>query len=155
MRRLVEHCRSLTMVQEIDLSLQIDLALEVSLLRVNADSFRLEQVFRNILNNALRYTEAGGKIVVTLTRARTACLDGEKDCLVTSIHDTGAGIPEKDLPYVFERFYRVDASRSRQNGGRGLELAIVRRIIIGHEGKVWAESQLDTGTTITYALPFR
>ncbi|MCD4754149.1 MAG: HAMP domain-containing histidine kinase [Anaerolineaceae bacterium] len=152
-RRLVEHWRFFTMAQEVELFLQIDPALEAAPAWVNVDSFRLEQVFRNILDNALRYTEAGGKIVVTLTRARTACLDREVDCLVTSIHDTGQGIPEEDLPHIFERFYRVDPSRSRQNGGRGLGLAIVRHIIEGHGGKVWAESQISKGTTIAYALP--
>lgn len=153
-RRLVEQWRPLTTAQGIELTLHITPTLEGDLLQVNADTFRLEQVFRNILNNALHYTESGGEITVSLSRERGLCPDMENDCLVTTIHDTGTGIPEQDLPHIFDRFYRVDPSRNRQNGGRGLGLAIVRRIIEAHGGIVWAESRVGKGTAVAYALPY-
>lgn len=152
-RRLVEQWRPLTTAQGIELTLHTTPMLEGESLHVNADTFRLEQVFRNILNNALHYTESGGEITVSLSRERGLCPDMENDCLVINIHDTGTGIPEQDLPHIFDRFYRVDPSRNRQNGGRGLGLAIVRRIIEAHGGIVWAESQVGKGTAVACALP--
>ena len=106
-----------------------------------------------VTSNALRHTDPGGEIVVSLGLERMVCEEEEVDCVVTRIRDTGSGIPAQDLPHIFERFYRVDAARSREQGGRGLGLAIVRRIIEGHGGLVWAESRLGQGATIAYALP--
>ena len=125
----------------------LDLSTEVPGLPhyVFADAGRLQQVLHNLLENSLRYTEAGGRIVV-----RVFSLPGEA-CI--SVSDTGVGIPENDLPYVFERFYRSKRSRAANPGGSGLGLSIVRWIVDAHKGKVTVESQVGRGATFTVRLP--
>ena len=112
---------------------------------VFADSGRLQQVMHNLLENAMRYTEAGGRVVV-----RVEAAPGEA---LLSVSDTGVGIPEADLPYVFERFFRSKGSRATNPGGSGLGLSIVRWIVEAHKGKVTVESQLGKGSTFTVRLP--
>ena len=112
---------------------------------VFADSGRLQQVMHNLLENAMRYTEAGGKIVV-----RVEAAPGEA---LVSVSDTGVGIPEADLPYVFERFFRSKGSRATNPGGSGLGLSIVRWIVEAHKGKVTVESQLGKGSKFMVRLP--
>lgn len=112
---------------------------------VSADRDRIAQVLHNLLSNALRYTEAGGAI-----RVRAARHGGDGEVEVT---DTGPGIPADDLPKVFDRFHRVDRSRSRATGGAGLGLAIVRYLVEAHGGRVWVRSRLGGGTTFGFALP--
>jgi signal transduction histidine kinase len=112
---------------------------------VFADAGRLQQVLHNLLENSLRYTETGGRIVV-----RVDTRPGEARIAVT---DTGVGIPESDLPYVFERFYRSKRSRAANPGGSGLGLSIVRWIVDAHKGKVTVESQVGKGATFTVHLP--
>jgi histidine kinase len=97
-----------------------------------ADRDRLLQILLNLLGNALRYTSAGGAITI---EARPA--DG---AVQISVHDTGVGIAGEHLPHVFERFYRVDKSRTRSSGGTGIGLTIVRHLVHAHGGEVWAES---------------
>ena len=112
---------------------------------VFADAGRLQQVLHNLLENSLRYTEAGGRIVVRVfSRPGEACI---------SVGDTGVGIPEADLPYIFERFYRSKRSRAANPGGSGLGLSIVRWIVEAHKGKVTVESQVGKGATFTVHLP--
>jgi two-component system sensor histidine kinase BaeS len=113
--------------------------------QILADPHRLAQVFDNLLENAIRYTPPGGRVTVTLTPT-----DSEWRCSVT---DTGAGIPAQHLPFIFDRFYRADASRSRAGGGSGLGLAITRALVEAHGGRIAAESREGTGTTITFWLP--
>jgi signal transduction histidine kinase len=112
---------------------------------VFADAGRLQQVMHNVLENAMRYTETGGKIVVRIEAAPGEAL--------VSVSDTGVGIPEADLPYVFERFFRSKGSRATNPGGSGLGLSIVRWIVEAHKGKVTVESQLGKGSTFTVRLP--
>ena len=155
-KRLVEHWKPVAKARGVELSMDISFVIDRVQYYVNADTTRIAQVFHNIIDNALRYTQEGGKIVVSMSKQMMDFADpanGKREYVVTRVQDNGIGIPEEDLPHIFERFYRVDASRSRQNGGRGLGLAIVRRIIEGYGGKVWAESQYQQGTTIIYALP--
>jgi signal transduction histidine kinase len=152
-RKLAAHWEPLAAGQGVKLTLEIAPALRENCSPVNGDLFRLTQVFRNVVDNALRYTPKGGSITISLTEEDLACQGRTRGCLVTRVRDTGAGIPPEDVPHIFERFFRVDSSRSRQKGGRGLGLAIVQRIIEGHGGEVWAESQVGKGTTIAYALP--
>jgi signal transduction histidine kinase len=106
---------------------------------IHGDSQRLGQVLKNLLANALRHTPAGGQVQVTLTSPG----DGN---VQLSVIDSGEGISAVDLPHLFERFYRGDGSRSRQTGGAGLGLAIVRQWVQLHGGKVWAESPPTGGT---------
>ncbi|HEY2797981.1 MAG TPA: HAMP domain-containing sensor histidine kinase [Thermoanaerobaculia bacterium] len=112
---------------------------------VFADSGRLQQVMHNLLENAMRYTESGGRVAV-----RVEAAPGEA---LLSVSDTGVGIPEADVPYVFERFFRSKGSRSTNPGGSGLGLSIVRWIVEAHKGRVTVESQLGKGSTFTVRLP--
>lgn len=110
------------------------------------DPDRMEQVFTNLVDNALRHTPQGGEVRII---QRTG---GEKGT-VFEIKDTGVGISAEELPFVFERFYKVDKARTRGRAGTGLGLAIVKNIIYGHGGKIEVMSKLGQGTTFTFFLP--
>ncbi|MFE3560349.1 sensor histidine kinase [Streptomyces sp. NPDC059193] len=112
---------------------------------VSADPLRLRQAVGNLVSNALRHSSAGDRITL---RAR-ASLDG----LVIEVVDTGAGIAPQDLPYVFDRFWRAEKSRSRQTGGSGLGLSIVRKLIEAHGGSVSAAGNPGGGAVFTLTLP--
>ena len=112
---------------------------------IHGDRNRIEQVIMNILSNAIKYTPDGGKIDV---------YTGIKGHMVwIRVKDTGIGIPEKDLPRLFERFYRVDKARSRESGGTGLGLSIAQEILRLHNGDIRIESVYGAGTTVTVLLP--
>jgi two-component system phosphate regulon sensor histidine kinase PhoR len=113
--------------------------------RVEADPARLSQVFVNLIDNALRHTAGGGRIRIEL--------DARDSDAVLRVRDTGEGIPYRDLPHIFERFYVVDRSRTRGSSGAGLGLAIVKGIVDAHGGAVSAESMLGRGTSFTIRLP--
>jgi signal transduction histidine kinase len=102
---------------------------------------------RNLLDNAIRYTPDGGRITVDL--------HAKNGRAILAVGDTGIGIPAKDLPRIFERFYRVDKARTRETGGTGLGLSIVRHIAESHRGAVTARSELGVGSTFTVSLPAR
>ncbi len=112
---------------------------------VKAAPLQLRQVFSNLLDNALNYTPPGGKVIVALYQ------DGPE--AVMRVEDTGCGIPEEDLKFIFERFFRVERARSRARGGTGLGLAIVSEIIAKHGGKVWVESEEGKGSSFYVSLP--
>jgi two-component system sensor histidine kinase SenX3 len=105
----------------------------------------LALMVRNLIDNAIRYTASGGRVDVEVGA------DGE-DVLV-SVRDTGVGIPTRDLPRVFERFYRVDRARSRETGGTGLGLSIVKHVVENHAGRVTVDSELGRGTRFEIRLP--
>jgi two-component system phosphate regulon sensor histidine kinase PhoR len=115
------------------------------------DSDRLQQLFINLVDNAIKYTPNGG--AVTLTAVFAAPQNGGASQVEIAVSDTGPGIPEKDLPRLTERFYRVDKARSRDLGGTGLGLAIVKHIIQAHKAELKIESQLNKGTTVRVRLP--
>jgi two-component system phosphate regulon sensor histidine kinase PhoR len=110
-----------------------------------ADPDRLEQVFVNLVENAIKYGRAGGRVIV---KGRT--VNGHVELCVA---DDGPGIPSEARERVFERFYRVDRARSRESGGTGLGLAIVKHIIQSHGGKVWVESEAGQGAEFFFTLP--
>jgi two-component system phosphate regulon sensor histidine kinase PhoR len=112
---------------------------------IRVDPEALHQILTNLFDNALRYTPDNGRIRVS---ARAA-----QDEVVLTVADTGSGIPSEHLPRIFERFYRVDASRARQEGGTGLGLAIVKHLVEAHGGRVEAESDLGRGATILLHFP--
>jgi signal transduction histidine kinase len=112
---------------------------------VLADRERIVQVLHNLLSNALRHTEREGIVRITVTTADT---DGRVE-----VADTGTGIPVADQPYVFDRFHRVDRSRTRMTGGAGLGLAIVKQLVEAHDGRVWVRSREGQGSTFGFALP--
>ena len=125
----------------------IALALPADMPAVLGDEDRLVQVLTNLLDNAVKYTPAGGAIRIA---GRTA---DEPAQVELSVADTGIGIPEADRPRVFERFYRVDKARSRELGGTGLGLAIVRHIVEAHNGKIWVEGNQPAGSRFVMLLP--
>jgi signal transduction histidine kinase len=124
------------------LALRIDV--DPPTLRVHADSTAVRQVLTNLVDNAVRHTDAGEVVVA-------AREDG--DGVSLSVRDTGAGIGPEHLPRIFERFYRVDAARSREEGGTGLGLAIVKHLVEAHGGRVQATSERERGTTIEAWFP--
>ncbi|MBI5375110.1 MAG: HAMP domain-containing protein [Candidatus Schekmanbacteria bacterium] len=114
-------------------------------LYIKADEPKIRQVLSNIISNAIRHTEQNGNIFISVET------DGAN--AKVTVKDTGHGIPAEDLPRIFERFYRVDKSRSRDSGGSGLGLAISKKIIEFHKGRIWAESSLVNGTSIIFTIP--
>jgi heavy metal sensor kinase len=112
---------------------------------VVADGPRFELVITNLVDNAIKYTGPGGKVRVLMWRDR-------HEAGVT-VSDTGPGIREEALPHLFDRFYRADAARSRAAGGSGLGLAICREIVTAHGGRLWAASELGSGSSFSLAMP--
>lgn len=113
---------------------------------IEIDNDKMTQVFDNILNNAIKYSPDGGEIKVSMRTTDTQ--------LIVSVSDQGLGIPKKDLPLIFDRFYRVDKARSRAQGGTGLGLAITKEIVKQHNGFIWAKSDYGKGSTFTIVLPY-
>jgi two-component system, OmpR family, phosphate regulon sensor histidine kinase PhoR len=111
-----------------------------------ANSSNLEQVFTNLLGNAIKYTPDGGKIGIS------AFLNKDNSFIQVSLKDTGLGMEPKHIPRLFERFYRVDKARSRELGGTGLGLSIVKHIVQLHGGEIWVESELNKGSTFHFTL---
>ena len=124
----------------LSLTISADQALPV----IMADAFKLEQVFVNLIDNAIKYTEKGGITISLLQRNGHVLIE---------IQDTGIGIPREHLPRIFERFYVVDASRSKQLGGTGLGLSIVKHIVLLHSGAIEVTSTPGQGTKIIITLP--
>jgi two-component system sensor histidine kinase VicK len=112
---------------------------------ISGDRDRIEQVLINVITNAIRYTPEGGNISVEA--------DSAGDSVKISVRDDGIGIPEEDLPFIFDRFYRVDKARSRSKGGTGLGLAIAKEIMDNHGGSLDIQSGKDKGTAVTLTLP--
>ncbi len=110
-----------------------------------ADPVRLEQVLVNLVDNAIRYTPTSGKIEISQQRLG--------DFVQVVVSDTGVGIPKDDLPYIWDRLYRVEKSRSRAGGGTGLGLSIVKQIVEAHGGTVHVESAENVGTAISFQIP--
>jgi signal transduction histidine kinase len=113
--------------------------------RVKADIGLVERALSNLIDNAIHYTPDGGEVRVRL--------DNERGEVCVEVEDTGPGIPEDDLPHIFERFYRVDKSRDRDRGGAGLGLAIAKTILELHDRTLEVESTVDEGTTFRFRLP--
>ena len=115
--------------------------------KIELDKDKIDQVMENLLSNAIKFSPKGGKIAVSLKKA---------DRLVKiSVSDTGMGIPKKDLPHIFEKFYRAENASMQAIGGTGLGLGIVKYIIESHGGKISVESKLGKGSTFSFTLPIR
>jgi signal transduction histidine kinase len=112
---------------------------------VEIDALRISQVIRNLLDNAILHTPHGGEVKVTAKE-----YDGY---IGVEVSDTGEGIPEEELPNIFERFYRVDKSRTRATGGRGLGLTIAKRLVEAHDGEIEVRSELGKGTRFSFTIP--
>lgn len=111
---------------------------------VYADYHRIYQVLTNLISNAIKYTRKSGKINISFSEVNNQ--------IITSIKDTGRGIPPEDINRIFERFYRVEKSRSKERGGTGLGLSIVKHIMEAHDSKVIVESEFKKGSTFSFAL---
>ncbi|MFB0545796.1 MAG: sensor histidine kinase, partial [Anaerolineae bacterium] len=142
-----------------EMALQVDLPADLPL--VDVDPQRVGQVLRNLLDNALTHTPPGGEIAIA---AHAACPEprgalslskGRRSgqWVEVSVRDTGVGIDAEHLPYIFERFYRANKSRSRATGGTGLGLAITRQLIEAHGGRIEVESEIGQGMQFTFTLP--
>ncbi len=112
---------------------------------ISGNAEQLRQVFSNLIENGLKYTDSGGSIEISVSKTWNE--------ITVAVSDTGAGINPADVPHLFERFYRVDDARARQTGGFGLGLAIVHAIVQAHHGKITVESHTDTGTTFYVKFP--
>jgi len=112
---------------------------------VKADKNRLVQIIVNLLNNAISYTQDGGKVEISAKPVN--------GYIEVEISDTGIGIPEKDIPHIFERFYRGDKSRSRETGGTGIGLAIVKELVQAHGGEISVKSDEGRGATFSFTMP--
>ncbi len=114
-------------------------------LRIHVNTPAIHKVLGNLIDNAIKYSLEGGKIALSAEK--------EGDFCRMTVTDNGIGISEKDLPHVFERFYRADKARSRHMGGTGLGLAIVKHLVQAHGGEVEARSELGQGSQFSFTLP--
>jgi two-component system sensor histidine kinase BaeS len=130
--------------QEKQISISADLPHGLPLVLIDKD--RIRQVLHNLVDNALRYTLAGGTIKIGADYTRPGWV-------TVSVSDTGAGIASKDLPHVFDHFYKADRSRQRGHGGAGIGLAMVKLVVELHGGTVWVKSRKGKGTTFYFTLP--
>ncbi len=128
-----------------DTSLKITVQRPIPEVNIKADSSRISQVMDNLIENAKRYIQNNGHIVIGATSSNSY--------LEVFIKDNGPGISPEDLPHIFERFYRGEKSRSNADGGIGLGLTICKYIINEHGGKIWADSTQGKGTTVYFTLP--
>ncbi|MFC2021780.1 ATP-binding protein [Chloroflexota bacterium] len=133
-------------INALEKNVRIKLEEATQIPEIRIDPVRMEQVISNLLTNAIRHTPSGGSITITVKN--------DEGGLAISVADTGEGIAPEDLPHVFERFYRSGSSRARKEGGTGLGLAIVKQMVEAHEGKVWVESKMGTGSIFSILLPF-
>lgn len=133
--------------KHIELSMQVD-----DDIYIEADEDRLRQIIINLLSNGITYTHDGGKVKVRVEPLDKNA-DGDYERLRLIVSDTGMGIPKKDLPRIFERFYRVDKARSRSSGGTGLGLSIVKHLVELHKGTIRVDSEVGVGTRFTIELP--
>jgi len=143
--KLLEKVQAIHKQQAAQKNITLALQTESDLPEISADPGRMVQVLSNLVDNALLYTPEGGRVNLS-----AQVVGGD---LEFRVQDSGPGIPENELERVFDRFYRSDPSRQRNEGGSGLGLAIARSIVEKHNGRIWAESQPGEGTTIVIHLP--
>lgn len=142
---LIESCVETAHLKAVPRQLALNVNLPETLPPVRGDSNSLQEVLQNLLDNALQYTPVGGKIDVS-----ASCSDGR---VIVTVADTGIGIPQVEQERIFERFYRVDAARSREAGGTGLGLSIARHIMEAHGGRLWVESAVGEGSRFHFSIP--
>ncbi|MFC0559814.1 ATP-binding protein [Halalkalibacter alkalisediminis] len=138
--RIVRKFQGLAREQDITLSLDSN-----EITTITCDPDRIDQVLTNLLHNAIRHTERGGQVTLAVCQY--------DEGIKFDVKDTGSGIPEVDLPYVFERFYKADKARTRGRSGTGLGLAIAKNIIDAHDGHISVHSKVNEGTTFSFFIP--
>ena len=140
MKKIIEDLKPLA--QQNDISMELEPSSESDL--VQGDRETLEQVFYNLINNAIIYNKPGGRIVVTIK--------GNKEFIAAEIQDTGIGIAEEHLPFIFDQFYRANRREDQKIKGTGLGLSIAKKIVDAHGGNIKVTSELDKGSTFTVLL---
>jgi two-component system, OmpR family, sensor histidine kinase ResE len=139
--RIIRKFQGLAREKHIDLSAEFkDGDIDITI-----DPDRIEQVLTNLIDNAIRHTDRNGMVKIIVERSG--------DGVTIHVRDSGSGIPEEDLPFVFERFYKADKARTRGRSGTGLGLAIAKNIVEAHKGMISVHSKLHEGTTFTFYLP--
>ena len=141
----VESCVETAQRPAAEKDLRISVNLQERLPEIAADRRRLAEILQNLLDNAIQYTPSGGQIMLS------ASADSSE--VTFTVSDTGIGIPQADQPRIFERFYRVDAARSREVGGTGLGLAIAKHLVEVHGGRIWVESEVGQGSQFHFTVP--
>ena len=145
---LIESCLETTQHRAAEKEVEVELAQPAQvgdLPDIAGDRRRLAEILQNLLDNATQYTLPGGRITLS---AETRDAD-----VVFTVSDTGIGIPKSDQSRIFERFYRVDAARSREAGGTGLGLAIAKHLVEVHGGRIWVESEIGQGSKFHFSVP--
>ncbi len=142
-KELLKECIQSLEVKQVEKN--IDVQLNSKSICVEGDQKRLYQVFYNLIVNAYNYSNVNAKVRLDVKT--------KDNYLTIEIKDDGIGIPEESIPYLFERFYRIDSSRSRESGGSGIGLTIVKQFVEAHGGTIEVDSQIDVGTTFTIILP--
>ncbi|MEK6539352.1 MAG: ATP-binding protein [Deltaproteobacteria bacterium] len=144
LNEIVEERFNQTMPLAVDKRIEMSIV-ENLMVTVLGDKLRIGQLLFNLLDNAIKYTTRGGKIEISLKQENTMA--------VIAVRDTGIGIAKEDIPYIFDRFYRVDKARTRVVGGVGLGLSICREIVEAYEGKIEVESEVGKGSIFKVYLP--
>ena len=143
--QLIDSCMETAQLKAVPKRLSLSVQLPPELPPVRGDANSLQEVLQNLLDNALQYTPSGGKIEVSALSTDSR--------VVVTVADTGIGIPQVEQERIFERFYRVDAARSREAGGTGLGLSIARHIVEAHGGHLWVESAVGEGSRFHFSVP--
>jgi two-component system, OmpR family, phosphate regulon sensor histidine kinase PhoR len=143
--QLIESCLETAQRRGAEKDLRISVNMPQGLPDIAGDRRRLAEVLQNLLDNAIQYTLPGGQIIVSAENA--------VDEVILTVTDTGIGIPKADQSRIFERFYRVDAARSREAGGTGLGLAIAKHLVEVHGGRLWVESEIGQGSQFHFSVP--
>ena len=141
---LIERCAETTLLKTSRKQISLETVVPPDLPAVRGDAGLLREVLQNLLDNAVQYTPAGGRI-------RVSAMAGPREVIIT-VDDTGIGIPRADQERIFERFYRVDAARSREAGGTGLGLSIAKHIVEAHGGRLWVESEVGHGSKFSFSV---
>ncbi|GAC1621077.1 MAG: phosphate regulon sensor histidine kinase PhoR [Candidatus Acidiferrum sp.] len=143
--QLIESCYETAQRRATEKELRLSLNVPPNLPDISGDARRLAEVLQNLLDNAIQYTLAGGQIILSA--------QANSDEVIFTVSDTGLGIPQADQSRIFERFYRVDAARSREAGGTGLGLAIAKHLVEVHGGRLWVESEVGHGSEFHFSVP--
>lgn len=143
--QFVHGCVETTQRPAAEKDLRISVNLQQPLPDIAADRRRLAEVLQNLLDNAIQYTSPGGQVMVSAS--------GNGNEVTFTVSDTGIGIPQADQSRIFERFYRVDAARSREVGGTGLGLSIAKHLVEAHGGRIWVESDVGQGSQFHFTVP--
>ena len=142
---IIESCATTSLMRASRRNLSLEVSFPPTLPPVRGDASLLREVLQNLLDNAVQYTQPGGKITLSASTR-------DAEAIVT-VADTGIGIPQAEKERIFERFYRVDAARSREVGGTGLGLSIAKHIVEAHGGRIWVDSSVGQGSQFHFSIP--